>query len=178
MADSFFNRMSAIRSSTSRTSGGAVIRRMRIREPASSMRSMALSGRKRSLMYRSERFAADTSASSVKVTRWCASYRSRSPLRMSMVCATVGSFTSMGWNRRSRAASFSRCLRYSSRVVAPIVWSSPRASIGLRIDAASMAPSAAPAPTNVCSSSMNRTMSPRLLISLSTFFRRSSKSPR
>jgi ATP-dependent Clp protease ATP-binding subunit ClpC len=46
------------------------------------------------------------------------------------------------------------------------------------IDAASMAPSAAPAPTSVCSSSMNRMMSPRVRISLSTFFRRSSKSPR
>ena len=44
--------------------------------------------------------------------------------------------------------------------------------------AASMAPSAAPAPTRVWISSMNSTMSPRVLISLSTFFRRSSKSPR
>ena len=40
-------------------------------------------------------------------------------------------------------------LRYSSRVVAPIVCSSPRASIGFRILAASIAPSAAPAPTSV-----------------------------
>ena len=54
-------------------------------------------------------------------------------------------------------------------VVAPMVWSSPRASIGLRIDAASMAPSAAPAPTSVWISSMNSRMSPRVLISLSTF---------
>jgi ATP-dependent Clp protease ATP-binding subunit ClpA len=46
------------------------------------------------------------------------------------------------------------------------------------IDAASMAPSAAPAPTSVCSSSMNRMMSPRVLISLRTFLSRSSKSPR
>src|SRR5437870_3958986 len=36
-----------------------------------------------------------------------------------MVWATVGWSTEMGWNRRSSAASFSRCLRYSSRVVAP-----------------------------------------------------------
>ena len=63
-----------------------------------------------------------------------------------MVWATVGSSTLIGWKRRSRAASFSRCLRYSSSVVAPMVCSSPRASIGLRIEAASMAPSAAPAP--------------------------------
>jgi hypothetical protein len=46
------------------------------------------------------------------------------------------------------AASFSTCLRYSSRVVAPTVCNSPRASIGLRIEA-SIAPSATPAPTSV-----------------------------
>src|SRR5664280_826411 len=89
-----------------------------------------------------------------------------------MVCASEGSPTWIGWKRRSRAASFSRCLRYSSSVVAPIVCSSPRASIGLRIEAASIAPSAAPAPTRVCSSSMNRMMSPRVRISLRTFFSR------
>ena len=83
----------------------------------------------------------------------------------------------IGWKRRSSAASFSRCLRYSSSVVAPIVCSSPRASIGFRIEAASIAPSAAPAPTRVCSSSMNRIVSPRVRISFSTFFSRSSKSP-
>ena len=44
--------------------------------------------------------------------------------------------------------------------------------------AASIAPSAAPAPTRVWISSMNSTMSPRVRISLSTFFSRSSKSPR
>jgi hypothetical protein len=63
-------------------------------------------------------------------------------------------------------------------VVAPMVCSSPRASIGLRMLAASIAPSAAPAPTSVWISSMNSTMSPRVRISLSTFLRRSSKSPR
>ena len=47
-----------------------------------------------------------------------------------MVSSTVGSPTSTGWKRRSRAASFSMCLRYSSSVVAPIACSSPRASIG------------------------------------------------
>ena len=95
-----------------------------------------------------------------------------------MVCATLGSPTWIGWKRRSSAASFSTYLRYSSSVVAPIVCSSPRASIGLRMLAASIAPSAAPAPTSVCISSMNKMMSPRVRISLSTFFSRSSKSPR
>ncbi len=50
MADSFSRLTSAMRSSKSRRSGGAVIRRMRIREPASSIRSIALSGRNLSLM--------------------------------------------------------------------------------------------------------------------------------
>jgi hypothetical protein len=39
---------------------------------------------------------------------------------MEMVSSTDGSSTSTGWKRRSRAASFSMCLRYSSRVVAPM----------------------------------------------------------
>ena len=38
---------------------------------------------------------------------------------MAMVSSTLGSPTSTGWNRRSSAGSFSTCLRYSSRVVAP-----------------------------------------------------------
>ena len=74
--------------------------------------------------------------------------------------ATLGSPTSTGWKRRSSAASFSMCLRYSSSVVAPTARSSPRASIGFSRLAASTAPSAAPAPTIVCSSSMNRMMRP------------------
>ena len=96
-----------------------------------------------------------------------------------MVSSTVGSPTSTGWKRRSSAASFSMCLRYSSSVVAPMVCSSPRASIGLSMFEASIAPSAAPAPTTVCSSSMNRTICPSdSVISLSTAFSRSSNSPR
>ena len=74
--------------------------------------------------------------------------------------STDGSPTSIGWKRRSSAASFSMCLRYSSSVVAPTARSSPRASIGLSRLAASTAPSAAPAPTIVCSSSRNSTTWP------------------
>src|SRR5919201_1004342 len=71
------------------------------------------------------------------------------------------------------------CLRYSSSVVAPTARSSPRASIGFRRFAASTAPSAAPAPTMVCSSSMKRmTVPPACLISFRTALRRSSNSPR
>jgi hypothetical protein len=48
-----------------------------------------------------------------------------------MVSSTDGSPTNTGWKRRSRAASFSMCLRYSSSVVAPMQRSSPRASMRL-----------------------------------------------
>ena len=51
-------------------------------------------------------------------------------------------------------------LRYSSSVVAPTVCSSPRASIGFSMFDASIEPSDAPAPTTVCSSSMNRMTCP------------------
>mmetsp|Transcript_6675 Transcript_6675/g.18851 ORF Transcript_6675/g.18851 Transcript_6675/m.18851 type:complete len:249 (+) Transcript_6675:1529-2275(+) len=95
-----------------------------------------------------------------------------------MVSSTEGSGTVTGWKRRSRAGSFSMCFRYSSRVVAPMHCSSPRARAGLRILAASMAPSAAPAPISVCTSSMTRMMSSFCLISSISFFRRSSNSPR
>ena len=90
-----------------------------------------------------------------------------------------GSATSTGWNRRSSAASFSMRVRYSSIVVAPIMCSSPRASIGLSMLPASIAPSAAPAPTTVCNSSTNSRIRPSAArTSLSTALSRSSNSPR
>jgi hypothetical protein len=96
-----------------------------------------------------------------------------------MVSSTVGSLTKTGWNRRASAASFSTCLRYSSSVVAPTQCSSPRASAGFSRLEASMAPSALPAPTSVCISSMNRMIPPASAwISFSTDFSRSSNSPR
>ena len=98
---------------------------------------------------------------------------------MEIVSSTVGSETMTVWKRRARAASFSMYLRYSSSVVAPMACSSPRARAGFRMLPASMEPSVAPAPTMVCSSSMNRMMRPSdLPTSLSTDFRRSSNSPR
>ena len=93
--------------------------------------------------------------------------------------AALGSPTTIGWKRRSSAASFSMCLRYSSSVVAPTQRSSPRASIGFSRFPADTAPSAAPAPTIVCSSSMKRMIRPSALwISPSTALSRSSNSPR
>ena len=75
----------------------------------------------------------------------------------------VGSSTSTFWKRRSSAASFSMYLRYSSSVVAPMQCSSPRASAGLSMLPASIAPSALPAPTMVCSSSMKTMIWPSSL---------------
>ena len=54
------------------------------------------------------------------------------PRRMAIVDSTDGSSTSTFWKRRSSAASFSTYLRYSSSVVAPTQWSSPRASARLQ----------------------------------------------
>src|SRR5712691_7572404 len=78
------------------------------------------------------------------ITRWCSSYRLRSPLRISMVSSTVGGSTITVWKRRSSAPSFSMYLRYSLSVDAPTHCSSPRASAGFSILDASTAPSAAP----------------------------------
>ena len=97
-----------------------------------------------------------------------------------MVSSTDGSPTKTCWKRRSSAASFSMCLRYSSSVVAPTRRSSPRASMGLSMLPASIAPSPpAPAPTTVWISSMKVTIWPSLpLISSRTALSRSSNSPR
>jgi hypothetical protein len=100
------------------------------------------------------------------------------PCRMSIVSSSVGWSTNTGWKRRSSAASFSMYLRYSLSVVAPMHWISPRASAGLRMLAASIAPSAAPAPTRVWSSAMKSTTSRLLRISSRIFFSLSSNSPR
>ena len=96
-----------------------------------------------------------------------------------MVSSTDGSSTSTGWNLRSSAASFSIYLRYSLSVVAPMVRSSPRASCGLSKLEASTAPSAAPAPTMVWSSSINKMIAPcEEVTSFRNALSRSSNSPR
>ncbi len=69
------------------------------------------------------------------------------------------------------------CFLYSSRVVAPITCISPLAKEGLRIFAASTAPSAEPAPTRVWSSSIKRITFLELTTSSMAFLILSSKSP-
>ncbi len=93
--------------------------------------------------------------------------------------STVGSPTYTCWKRRSNAASFSIYFLYSFSVVAPTQRSSPRASAGFNMLEASIAPSAAPAPTSVCNSSMKRISWPwAFSISFNTAFSLSSNSPR
>ena len=138
-----------------------------------------MSGRNLSVMYRLDSTAADMSALSCIFTPWNTSYLSFNPRSIDIVSSTDGSSTITGWNLRSSAGSFSMYWRYSLRVVAPIQCSSPRASIGFSRFPASIAPSVLPAPTIVCSSSINSNICPLLFfISLRTAFRRSSNSPR
>ena len=73
-----------------------------------------------------------------------------------MASSMDGASTFTVWKRRSKAASFSMYLRYSFSVVAPTHCNSPRLRAGLMMLLASIAPSAEPAPTMVCNSSMNR----------------------
>ena len=91
--------------------------------------------------------------------------------------AVVGS-TIIFWNRRSSAPSFSIDLRYSSRVVAPIHWITPRDNAGFKILAASIEPCAFPAPTIVCISSINRIIFLLLVSSVIICLIRSSNWPR
>ena len=127
---------------------------------ASSMRSIALSGKNLSEMYLSESVAHAISAASEILTPWCISNLSLSPLKIEIVSSTVGWSTITCWKRLSRAASFSMYFLYSSRVVAPMQWSSPRASFGFKRFPASIEPSPPPAPTMLWISSMNKIICP------------------
>src|SRR5216117_2751535 len=68
--------------------------------------------------------------------------------------------------------------RYSAGVVAPMQRISPRESAGFRMLAASSEPSADPAPTRVCSSSMNTMMFGFSVSSFMIALSRSSNWPR
>ena len=135
---------------------------------------MALSGKNLSVIYLSDKVAADTKALSLIVTPWNISNLSFKPRRIVIVSSTVGSLTKTFWNLLSKAPSFSIYLRYSFKVVAPITWISPRASIV----ETSIAPSP-PAPTIMWISSINIIILPsESLISFKTAFNLSSNSPR
>mmetsp|Transcript_20043 Transcript_20043/g.55732 ORF Transcript_20043/g.55732 Transcript_20043/m.55732 type:complete len:336 (+) Transcript_20043:1469-2476(+) len=182
-----FSRLSAVASISSwsirRSSwsicSGRLSSAVRLVAAASSIRSMLLSGLNRLVMYLLDNSAAATSEASAMRTPWCASYRPTRPRSIDTVFSTLGSRTVTFWNRRSKAESFSMCFRYSSLVVAPIMRSSPRASMGLSRFAASIAPSVLPAPSTRWISSTKTTIFPSALLTSSRTARsRSSNSPR
>ena len=149
-----------------------------IKLQASSIKSIALSGKNLSEIYLFESVAAEISALSAILTPWNTSYLSFSPLKIVIVSSTDGSSTITGWNLLSSAWSFSIYCLYSFKVVAPIQWSSPLASIGFKMFPASIAPSVFPAPTIVWSSSINKIILPSLFFtSWRTAFNLSSNSP-
>ncbi len=153
--------------------------RMRCAAPASSMTSIALSGRCRSLMNLADNSAAACNAPIAYFTPWCSSKRDFRPFRISTVCSIDGSTTSIFWKRRDSAASFSKMPRYSVKVVAPMHFIVPVDNAGLsRLLASSVPPEAAPAPISVWISSMNSIACGWSLSCFSTPFRRCSKSPR
>ena len=136
-----------------------------------------MSGKNLSLMYLTDILTAASIAWSVIFTPWCASYLSLIPFKIVIVSFSVGSFTVTGLNLLSKAESFSMYFLYSFKVVAPTSCISPLARSGFRIFAASIAPSAAPAPTIVCISSINKITSPTFFTSSKAFLILSSKSP-
>ena len=68
--------------------------------------------------------------------------------------SSLGGSTFTDWKRRSSERSFSIDFRNSPGVVAPMHCTSPRERAGFKMFAASSEPSAEPAPTSVCNSSM------------------------
>ena len=111
-------------------------------------------------------------------TLWCFSSAGTTPRNISSHCASLGSSTFTSWKRRARAGSFSKYFLYSDHVVAARVRSSPRASAGFKMLAASPWPACPPAPIMVCASSMNRMMGiGEFFTSAINAFRRFSNSP-
>ena len=146
--------------------------------PASSKTSIALSGIALSIMYLADNLTHSSIASSVYLTLWCFSYFSLMFIKIVLVCSKVGSSTRTCWKRLVNAPSFSMFSRYSSSVVAPMICISPLAKAGLKILDASKEPLEFPAPTIVCNSSMNNTMSGLALHSSNMAFILSSNCPR
>ena len=146
-------------------------------DDASSIRSIALSGKYLSVIYLSDRSTAAFMASSVILTLWWSSYMDLRPSIIFLESSRLGSSTITSCIRRARAESFSTCFLYSSMVVAPIICMSPLARIGFRILAASIEPSAAPAPKTMWNSSINKIKSSRLEASSNNFLSLPSKSP-
>ena len=97
-----------MRLSSSAIGSGTEFISRRSLEAASSTRSIALSGRKRVVMYLCDSSTAAIRASSSMRTLWWFSYLSLSPRMMEMDAAGDGSSTMTIWNRLSSALSVSK----------------------------------------------------------------------
>ena len=146
-------------------------------DPASSIKSIALSGRNLSLINLSDNFTQASIACGEYMTLWWFSYLSLIFSRIFWVSSGVVGSTTTTWNLLASAPSFSTYCLYSSSVVAPIHWSSPLAKAGLNIFEASNDPEAPPAPTIVCNSSINKIISSDFSISVIIAFILSSNWP-
>ena len=145
---------------------------------ASSIKSIALSGKNLSFIYLDDKCTDANRALSEIVIPWNNSYFSLSPLIIDILFSISGSFMYTCWNLLANALSFSIYFLYSSKVVAPTQCNSPLASAGLNILDASSEPSAPPAPTSEWSSSIKSTiLSFFFSTSFSKDFNLSSKSP-
>ena len=96
IACSFLTESSSICVSSFLISFGTTNASSLVLEEASSIRSIALSGRNLSLIYLLESLTAAHTASSVITTLWCSSYLGLSPISMSIASSSVGSSTLTG----------------------------------------------------------------------------------
>ena len=96
---------------------------------------------------------------------------------MSFVIFMSGSLINILSNLLIKALSFVKYLSYSSKVVAPIIFSIPLDKYGFNILAASMAPSEPPAFNIVCISSINNIVFLFSIVSFIIVFNLLSKSP-
>ena len=101
-------------------SWGSVYAKVLAFDAASSIKSIALSGKNLSFIYLVESSTAAFIASSVIFTLWCASYLSLKPSNIKIVCSLLGYLILTGLNLLSNAESFSIYFLYSSIVVVPI----------------------------------------------------------
>mmetsp|Transcript_25208 Transcript_25208/g.45740 ORF Transcript_25208/g.45740 Transcript_25208/m.45740 type:complete len:259 (+) Transcript_25208:355-1131(+) len=107
---------------------------------ASSIRSIALSGRCRSGKCLSLKRAAAARAESLTQMPWCFSKRRLRPRRIETVSSTDGAANVTLWKRLSKAGSFSMNRRNLSAVVAPTHLIRPSAKSGFKSAEASKTP--------------------------------------
>ena len=100
---------------------------------ASSIKSIALSGRHLSLIYLSASLAEQLIASSVILMPWCNSYFFFIPSKILEVNSTDGSLTNIFWKQLFNAWSLSILSRNFSGVVVPMHLRSPSVSKGFKI---------------------------------------------